>query len=269
MIELARIEFRVRWAERAPERFLGRALNAWLYGEIARCDQDAADELHGAAGPRPFAAALAEEEGCLRLVLAGGPRVAPYLSDVADRTMRSGRILLDGRWLLVEGIAAANTDTFAELVRRHLIRAERPVPVRIEFLTPTAFHSRGRTVPLPVPELVFGSLLERWRAFGGHDLGEGADGVIRDCAALRRVRLRSVSVRMEGRFTAFVGTAEFTLVNPPPAYSGLLGALGGFAEFAGIGQKTAMGFGCVRTEVLHAAGVRPVRQDDEQTPEDS
>ncbi|GBD22626.1 CRISPR-associated endoribonuclease Cas6 [bacterium HR29] len=263
MIELARVEFRVHWAERAPERFLGRALNAWLYGEVARCDQRAADELHDAPGPRPFSAALVGEHDDLRLVLAGGPRVAPFLSDVADRTVRSGRILLDGHWLLVEGVAEAKTDTFADLLRRHLMRADRATPVRVDFLTPTAFHSRGRTMPLPIPDLVFGSLLERWRAFGGHDLGEAAFDVVRDCAAIRRVRIRSLSVRMEGRFTAFIGSAEFTLVNPPPIYNGLLGALAAFAEYAGVGQKTAMGFGCVR-----AAPLRPTRPADRQEPPD-
>lgn len=257
MMELARIEFRARWAERRPQRFLGRALNAWLYGEMARVDERAASALHQQAGIRPFSAALTEEAGEPQLVLTAGPQAADLLSSVADRIAGTRRILLDGQWLAIENVAQAKTETFRDLVRRHLLRARAPQPVALTFLTPTTFHSRGRTLPLPLPDLVFGSLLDRWHAFEGISLGEAADAVVRDCSAIRRHRIRSASVRMEGRFVAFVGEAEFTLVSPPPEYAGLLAALASFAEFSGVGQKTAMGFGCVRATLLPPRARRP------------
>ncbi len=258
MIELARLEFRCRWEQAPPRTHLGRALNAWFYGALARHDERFVDALHAAGGQRPFAVALAPEPPGYQLVLSGGPRVAHYLPDLAQRLLAEGRVLLDGRWLAVEGLVAARTETFAALVQRHLLRAARPVPVRLEFRTPTTFHSRGRTLPLPVPDVLFLSLLQRWQAWGGIDLGPGAEATVSQCAALRRHRLQSVSVQMEGRFAAFVGMAEFTLVRPEPSYAGLLAALAAFAEFAGVGQKTAMGMGCVRAAVL------PPAEDHEQ-----
>lgn len=265
MVELVRLEFRARWAERHPQRFPGRAINAWLYGELARINQAAADALHDAPGVRQFTAAITEEDSQPKLVLSAGPQAATLLSDVADRLTHTGRILLDGHWLQVEGLALARTETFANLVTTHLLHSHTPRPVRLEFLTPTTFHSRGRTLPLPVPELVFSSLLERWHAFGGIFLGEQVDAVIANCTALRWHRLRSESIQMEGRFSTFLGKAEFTLVRPPPEYCGLLAALAAAAEFTGVGQKTAMGFGCVRTSFPsprpRTAGQNPAEVD--------
>lgn len=257
MIELARLEFRCRWEQPAPRNHLGRALNAWVYGALARCDERLVDALHGGVGQRPFAVALVSEPPEEYLVLAGGPPVAHLLPDLAQGLLREGRLALDGRWLRVEGLASARTERFATLVQRHLLRAAAPVPVRLTFRTPTTFHSRDRTLPLPVPEVLFLSLLQRWQAWGGIDLGPGAEAAISGCAAIRRHRLHSVSVQMEGRFAAFMGMAEFTLVRPEPSYAGLLAALAAFAEFAGVGQKTAMGMGCVRAEILPPATARP------------
>lgn len=250
MMELARVEIVAQWEERAASRHLGRALNAWFYRALAAVDERVADHLHGAPGTRPFSIALVEDEVGPTLVVGAGPPVAAVLGDVIERTMRGGRVALDGRWLRLERVALCRTATFASLMRQRLLHSSVPTAVRFRFLTPTAFHSRGRTLPLPLPELVFGGLLDRWHDWGGTPLGVGAPMTVEDCAALRRHRLRSVSVTMEGKLIAFVGEAEFTLVRPEPAYAGLLALLGDFAEFSGVGQKVAMGMGCVRVEVL-------------------
>jgi CRISPR-associated endoribonuclease Cas6 len=258
MIELARLEFRCRWEQAPPRGHVGRALNAWFYGALARYDERLVDALHDGVGQRPFAVALVSEPPEEHLILSGGSPVAHLLPDLAQGLLREGRLQLDGRWLHVEGLVSARTEQFATLVQRHLLRAAAPIPVRLWFRTPAAFHSRGRTLPLPVPDVLFLSLLQRWQSWGGIDLGPGAEATISQCAALRRHRLQSVSVQMEGRFAAFVGVAEFTLVRPEPGYAGLLAALAAFAEFAGVGQKTAMGMGCVRAELLPPAPDRPL-----------
>lgn len=250
MFELARLEFGCRWERAASASYVGRALNSWLYGALARLNEHLVNSLHEEAGYRPFSVALVSEPQEEHIVLAGGPRIAHLLADLAQELLRQGRLLLDGRWLLVERIASVRTERFTSLVQRYLLESEAPLPVRLTFRTPTTFHSRGRSLPLPVPDVLFLSVLQRWRAWGGIDLGPGAEATISGAAALRRHRLRSVSVQMEGRFTAFVGTAEFTLVRPEPSYAGLLAVLAAFAEFAGVGQKTAMGMGSVRTEIL-------------------
>ncbi len=257
MIELARLEVAARWAGAPSPRHVGRALNAWLYGALARLDERLVEELHDTPGTRPFSLALWEHDGEATLVLGAGPAIAHLVPDAVERALREGRILLDGRWLLLERVALCRTATLESLVRERLLRQRAPLPVRLTFLTPTAFHSRGRTLPLPLPEVLFGGLLDRWHDWGGMPLGPAAAATIEQCAVIRRHRIRSVSVTMEGRFTAFVGEAEFTLARPDPAYAGLLALLAEFAEFAGVGQKVAMGMGCVRATVLPPARSAP------------
>ncbi len=241
--ELARLEIPVRWDSAPPSEHPGRALNAWFYGELARRDEALADALHSIQRFKPFTVALAGQTEGLALVITGCREVAPRVLAIAQGC---DRLLLDGRWLAACGEPRVQSETFAGLATRWLLGDGKTIPARLEFLSPTTFHSRGRTLPLPVPDLVFGGLLERWQAWSGIDLGEGAAVTIAEHAALRRHRLWTQMVQMEGRHTACLGYAEFTLIKPEPAYAGLLALLAAFAEYAGVGQKTAMGLGCVR-----------------------
>jgi len=244
--DLVRVEIPVRWEEGAPPTHPGRALNAWFYGVLARRDDALAAELHQRPGPKPFAIALANlrDEPNHRLIISGCGPLVPHVQAGAEAARR---ILLDGCWLAQAGEPRVQGDGWGELASRCLITASRLTAARLEFLTPTTFHSRGRTLPLPVPDLVFGGLLQRWQAWSSVDLGETAAEMVAERTALRRHRLWSVMVQMEGRHAACLGWAEFILVRPDPAYTGLLALLSAFAEYAGVGQKTAMGFGCVRS----------------------
>lgn len=245
--DLVRVELPVRWEDGPPATHPGRALNAWFYGRLAQADPRTASEIHAMAGDRPFAISIAGAGDSLCLVVSAFGPLAPLLPDIVGG---QERLLLDGRWLLVEGEPRQQSDTWGALASRWLVGAARPVAVRLEFLSPTAFHSRGRTVPLPLPELVFGSVLQRWCQWSSVDLGEGVSGVIVDHVAVRRHRIWTQAVKMVVTQAAFLGSAEFTLVKPPQHYAGLLALLGIFAEYAGVGQKVGMGLGCVRATPL-------------------
>lgn len=248
--DLVRVELPVRWTDGPPPTHPGRALNAWFYGVIARRDERLATELHERPGPKPFTVALApsrDDAGAALLVVTGCGPLAGCAEAAGTET---SRLLLDARWLERTGDPIVRRDTWGGLASRRLVGSERAGAVRLEFLTPTTFHSKGRTLPLPAPELVFGGLLQRWQAWSTVDLGEGAAAAVSERAALRRHRLWTVMTQMEGKHTGFLGWADFVLLRPDPAYSGLLALLGGFAEYAGVGQKTAMGFGCVHASLL-------------------
>lgn len=259
--DVVRVETPVRWAGEPPPTHPGRALNAWFYGCLARLDERLASGLHERPGAKPFTLALVSARDAgepLRLVVTGCGPLAGHAEAIGTAI---DRLALDGRWLERAGVPAVRTDTWGELASRWLIAAPpgRAPAVRLEFLTPTAFHSRGRTLPLPVPDLVFGGLLQRWQAWASVDLGEAASTVLAGHAALRRHRLWTVMTQMEGKHTGCLGWAEFVLVKAAPAYSGLLALLGAFAEYAGVGQKTGMGFGCVRVATPASGPARPSR----------
>jgi len=251
--DLVRVEIPARWDGSPPASHPGRALNAWLYGQIARRNEELADDLHAQVGAKPFTVALLnlrDEPDPVRLVVTGCGPLAPFVEPLAEGT---NRVLLDGRWLEPTGEPRIQSDTFGEMASKWLIDSASPFAVRLEFLTPTAFHSRGRTLPLPVPEMVFGGLLQRWQAWSNVDLGVAAAQTVGERSALRRHRLWSVMIQMEGKITGFLGWAEFILVRPERAYAGLLALLASFAEYAGVGQKTGMGLGCVRTNCHRTA----------------
>jgi CRISPR-associated endoribonuclease Cas6 len=245
--ELIRCEFPARWENGAPEGgYPGRAVNAWLYGAIARIDAAAATELHGRDAPKPVTVALATMREELRLVVTGCGAYAPLIQRVCDQV--PSRILLNGRWLCIRD-AETKTERWAALAGQWLLIPERTPGARITFLTPTTFRSGGRSMPLPTPTPMFRGLLERWQAWASVDLGADAARVLDDHVAIARHALVSEWVRFEGLYATFRGWADFRLVRPPHEYRGLLALLAAFAEYAGVGQKTTMGLGCVRARI--------------------
>jgi CRISPR-associated endoribonuclease Cas6 len=124
----------------------------------------------------------------------------------------------------------------------------------LRFAAPTAFKSQGRTLPLPEPALVFGSLVTRWNAFAPVALP--ADGVRRfaeTCVVVSRFSLRSApgwdrtygGGRRSVRIGA-IGKATYRALNPDRYWLAALGLLAAFARYGGVGIVTTMGMGQVR-----------------------
>lgn len=247
MPDLIRVEWPGRWQEKAPRSHPGRALNSWLYANIARLDEALASELHDRQDAKPFAVALVsgQEEASVTLLVSAYGQLVHVISQLPE--LVPGRILLDACWLQL-GAPTVVSENWPDLAGRALLAVSRAVPVRVHFRTPTTFHSLGRTLPLPVPQLVFGSLLQRWQQWSSIDLGLAAGEVVEKHTAIARHRLRGDVLQLEGRQPAFSGWADFTLVRPPAGYAGLLALLALFGEYAGVGQKTAMGLGNIRAE---------------------
>jgi CRISPR-associated endoribonuclease Cas6 len=143
-----------------------------------------------------------------------------------------------------------------------------PLPEKIvfEFASPTAFRSRGNTVPLPIPALVFGSLTERWNAFGPFRLSDLLSQFVEQQVVVHRyeAETRILTFKQGSYQVGFVGRVTFEVLprnrslenaNPTLApalaaeYENLARAVGLLADFAfysGIGMKTAQGMGMAR-----------------------
>jgi len=248
--ELVRIEVPGRWEDQAEETvFIGRALQAWFYRELATRDDGLATALHDMSGEKPFSIALRRQPD-VRLVITAYGLLAPFVQELS-RAMPD-RLLLNARWWRREGEALVERCTWPDLAAGLLA----PAPesrATMTFVTPTTFRSRGNYLPLPVPQLVFGGLLERWQTWAPVDLGVEA-GTALDGIVVRRHRLASVAVQLKGLVPGFVGAAEFEARQSEGPYAGLVGVLARFARFAGVGAKVSTGFGCV--DVATAAGRR-------------
>jgi CRISPR-associated endoribonuclease Cas6 len=123
-----------------------------------------------------------------------------------------------------------------------------PRSVKLHFASPTTFKSEGRHVPVPLPSLVFGSLLERWNAFAPVALPPEVRRFAGECLALSAYELRSrgVQVKDGGLRMGGQGWARFTATTYDRYWLSLIQLLSDFAFYAGVGAQTTMGFGQCR-----------------------
>ena len=82
-----------------------------------------------------------------------------------------------------------------------------PRRVGLRFASPTLFRSADKNVPLPLPGLVFGGLLDRWNAFAPIQVHPEVRRFAEECLAIGRYRLETVAVRFgeEGQHGAVAG----------------------------------------------------------------
>jgi CRISPR-associated endoribonuclease Cas6 len=132
------------------------------------------------------------------------------------------------------------------------LETAKPLPsLRLRFLTPTTFRSKGRrNVMFPLPELVLGGYFRRWQQVGGPALPGSLVDVLQSSTVVARYSLRSGMVDFSSYQEAgFVGYCELRLTGKGDG--GLLRtlqALGTLATFTGTGAKTAMGLGLTRAK---------------------
>lgn len=116
--------------------------------------------------------------------------------------------------------------------------------LRFRFVSPTTFRQRGRQQLFPLPENVFGSLLDRWNRFSPLQMPESLrEGMSELLVARYDLHTRLIPFR-NYKMIGFVGQVEYQVPegsNPIEAMA--LGCLARFAWFAGMGYKTTMGLG--------------------------
>jgi CRISPR-associated endoribonuclease Cas6 len=124
--------------------------------------------------------------------------------------------------------------------------------LRMIFGSPTAFKSTyGHFIPLPQPELVFGSLLDRWNMFSPILLPTTLSSIFHDAVAIQSVEITSQEVVFGGgkwgnRITGFTGHAVYIIQTSDREVRRAVNALAAFAHYSGIGIKTTSGLGQVR-----------------------
>jgi CRISPR-associated endoribonuclease Cas6 len=118
----------------------------------------------------------------------------------------------------------------------------------IEFATPLTFRQHGRNQPLPLPDLVFGSLLGRWNALAPLPLPDDIRSFVADALAVSRFDLRSAVVPAKGGAIQIgaVGRCVYAATSRDRYGLACVEALARFAFYSGVGAGTARGFGQAR-----------------------
>jgi len=139
--------------------------------------------------------------------------------------------------------------TFVDLSRPWLsARCTPPRRFTFHFASPTAFKSRGRHMPVPLPDWVFNSLLQRWNTFAPMAMPEETRRFANEVVGVSRYRLQSAVVPLKngGRRIGAVGEATFIGLNHDRYWLSILATLARFALFSGVGVSTTMGMGQCR-----------------------
>lgn len=118
----------------------------------------------------------------------------------------------------------------------------------MQFASPTSFKQGGRHMPLPLPDLVFGSLVDRWNAFSPLALSPDARRFAAEMLALTRYRLRSRPVAHKGSALRIggVGTASYRALGRDRYWLSAIQMLAEFARYSGVGVQTTTGMGQAR-----------------------
>lgn len=122
-----------------------------------------------------------------------------------------------------------------------------PRALTLEFFSPTMFRQgEKKPLPFPMPEMVFGSLLDHWNALPSvpTKLPEEARKYMQECLQLGRFDLQSRVLKMYGEtFHGFVGKVRFHTINYDRYWMSIMTMLAQYANYAGVGAKTTMGLG--------------------------
>ena len=127
------------------------------------------------------------------------------------------------------------------------------------FSSPTTFRSGGRFLPFPLPELIFGSLLDRWQTFAPIALHPEVRRFAEEAVVLSQYKLRTRSMPYKqgskkqddqgqrgGWQIGFTGRVVYTVMNPDRYWLNVLHLLATFAFYSGVGYQTGTGLGQVR-----------------------
>lgn len=247
---------------------LGRAVHALLLRWLSGVDEALARRWHDDSGLKPFACSslvgakrlatdsrevTAERRYWFRLCTLERETSAALLAVAANLPPEAD---LDNRLFRVLSATAdhaehpwAGTADYTALAAPHLLAGEKPPRrVTMQFASPTAFHVNGMNMAVPLPDLVFGGLADRWNAFSPVAVSPEVRRFCQSGLALSGFRLKSRGLPMKdgGLQVGGVGEARYVSVRYDRYWQGVVTLLAEYARFAGVGRGTAWGMGQAR-----------------------
>ena len=259
----------------------GKVLHGLFYELLQKASAAKGDEVHDTSGLKPFSTALlltdrqrraedirAGEELKVRFTFLDDsiyPLLSRYFLTTPDLSLELVKTELTVARILAtphSGEEWAGCRSFEDIYEQ---ASDEEKHFSFHFATPSFFKRGGGPaypdlmVPLPLPDLLFGSLLRNWNRFSGLPFSEEA--LLKDIFAhhlemtahrISSQQARLVFQKADGTyrttaFPGFIGKCNFRLVEVHDAsVVKQLNALADLAFFSGIGARTTMGFGVMR-----------------------
>lgn len=248
-------------------RWWGRAAHAFFLRLVAEQNPALAQELHDNDSPRPFSVSSLmgsfERDGSLKVGERYWLRLTTLREDVAQVLINAdqpggslcagAQVELDyARFEVLTDESASpwqEMTSYTELGAPFLLAGQTPPRrIRLLFASPTTFKSEGRHVPLPLPRLVFGGLLEKWNTFAPVSFPEELKRFIEECLVVSRYDLKTqaVALKQGGVRIGMTGWVDFSTLNYDRYWMSLAATLARFALFAGVGAAVTQGMGQCR-----------------------
>ncbi len=223
--------------ESAPEPL---GLRGFFYGLL----KEVAPGVHD-QGENPFSLGFGGGEGgywariaLLEEGLYG--RLSPRLFALEGRSIRLGKPFRV-KAVLQEGHPWAGLTTYPRL-----FQAPEGPDLPLRFFSPTFFRRKGVHYPMPEPRLVLEGLLRRLEGLAALPVPDGVREALLERTTVRWFEGKTVRAEAEVGAVGFVGRVVYHLPKATEEELRWLWALGRFAFYAGVGAKTALGFGRVK-----------------------
>jgi CRISPR-associated endoribonuclease Cas6 len=275
-------------------RWWGRAAHALLLNTVRRYDPTLAETLHSEQKARPFTASTLMGRFPAGALEMGGSytlRLTAFQRQLAEILLSAAQpneplaigaeIELDYHPFRILALQpkpqsalhnsqseirppqspwAALTSYQALSAPYLLAKIAPPRRISLQFTSPTAFKSGGMHLPLPLPELVFNSLLERWNAYAPVLFPPEVRRYAAECLAVSRFKLSSrvTPVKSRGIQMGAVGEITYASLNYDRYWMSVITTLAEFARFSGVGAGVSMGLGqCRRVQDTPPPGDAP------------
>lgn len=247
---------------------LGRGNYAATLAALQRVDPALGPALHDGDGPKPLTCSdllngrvqrdnmqiRAGEHYYVR-VTGLTPLASQALEAALLATPPTTWTLADHEFTVVGACCHADEEpwsgrtTYETLAAAQLLQANSlPRKVSLLFHSPTSFQSKGMHIPVPLPNLVFGSLVDRWNTFSPVTLSPEVRRFGEEMVALSSYRLESQVVVQKGGSPLIggVGRATYTALGGDRYWLATMQMLADFALYSGVGVKTTIGMGQAR-----------------------
>lgn len=159
------------------------------------------------------------------------------------------KLLLEHKDWHVEltGICTFFKTRYQDLMDEVFVNEDLPVGGKIDFLTTASFKRDGRYVVIPELYLIFQSLIARWNVFfeEGSISARGLERELEACCYITKYNLHTQSFSVNGsNIYGFCGNMNVRFSGNDMTRR-LMQLIMLYADFAGIGIKTALGMGAV------------------------
>ncbi|HHU87523.1 MAG TPA: CRISPR system precrRNA processing endoribonuclease RAMP protein Cas6 [Peptococcaceae bacterium] len=173
---------------------------------------------------------------------------------IVQTVMSMNRIELQQKGITLEVVEVQrNTQSVQDYFSRFFTSSTPCRRYEVEFLTPSTHKQNGGYALFPGTELIINSIIRRYSAFVQDVSLEDAEAIKQIARHTRIVRyaLHSSVYYLENiKITGYMGRLTL-VISGPEQLARLTGALLCFAEYCGLGVKTALGMGAVRVKQIN------------------